>query len=175
MNLLELRGGLVTLSTGLLVVDGGSVTTYSTTATINYAIDGIIRQKTAITNGATPTTDGVTGTTFPLLIGGGSVANVPGKGAIFIWGLNAAGTVKVVMSRIFNLDMQGNVAIGGAGYPVEWPPIPDDFCPFAYQVLKAGATASSSGWTFGSSNWNATGITSSIKNVVYLPTRPQVS
>lgn len=169
MNALELRGGVFCTTSGLLTATGG-VTTYDTTVTINYVIDGKIRTKTAITTGTTPTTDVNTGAAFPALIGGGSVANTPGNGCVVVWGLNAAGTVKCAMGRHQKLDMSGNFVVGP-----EFPAIPDDFCPFAYQVLKAGATASASGVTFGTSNWNATGFTNAIVNVAYLPSRPQVS
>ena len=161
MNLDELRGGLVSLSTGLLTATGG-VTTYDTTATINYAIDGIIRQKTAITTGATPTTDAITGVAFPALL--------PSNGVAVVWGLNAAGTVKVVMGRPAPLDASNNFQRAP-----EFPAIPADFCPFAYQILKLSSAGSANGVVFGSANWNATGFTNSIKNVCWLPSRPQVS
>lgn len=169
MNVLELRGGVLCTTSGLLTATGG-VTTHDTTVTINYIIDGKIRTKTPITTGATPTTDAVTGLAFPLLIGGGSVANTPGQGTVVVWGLNAAGTVRCAQGSIEKLDMQGNFV----NVP-QFPPIPDDFCPFAYQVLKAGATASASGIRFGTNNWNATGFTNVIVNVAFLPSRPQVS
>ena len=169
MNALELRGGLVALSTGLLTATGAE-TVHDTTATINYAIDGIIRQKTAITDGATPTTDINTGLAFPALVGGASVANTPGNGCIVVWGLNAAGAVKCAMGPHQRLDMAGNFVLAP-----QFPNIPDDFCPFAYQVLKAGATASATAIIFGTANWNATGFTNVIKNVAWLPTRPQVA
>ena len=169
MNALELRGGVFCTTSGLLTATGAE-TVHDTTVTINYVIDGKIRTKTAITDGATPTTDIVTGLAFPLLTGGGSVANVPGVGAIVVWGLNAAGTVKCAQGPIEKLDMAGNFVRAP-----QFPTIPDDFCPFAYQVLKAGATASASGIRFGTSNWNATGFTNAIVNVAFLPSRPQVS
>lgn len=169
MNALELRGGVFCTTSGLLTATGAE-TVHDTTVTINYVIDGKIRTKAAITDGATPTTDVNTGAAFPALIGGGSVANTPGNGCVVVWGLNAAGTVKCAMGRHQKLDMSGNFVIAP-----EFPTIPDDFASFAYQVLKAGATASASGVTFGSSNWNATGFTNTIVNVAYLPSRPQVS
>ena len=169
MNVLELRGGVFCTTSGLLTATGAE-TVHDTTVTINYVIDGKIRTKTAITDGATPTTDIVTGAAFPLLTGGGSVANVPGEGAVVVWGLNAAGAVKCAQGPIEKLDMAGNFVRAP-----QFPPIPDEFCPFAYQVLKAGATASAYGIRFGTSNWNATGFTNTIVNVAYLRCRAQVS
>jgi hypothetical protein len=43
----------------------------------------------------------------------------------------------------------------------------------SYIVVKNGSTGSN--WTFGTSNWNATGITLGIQDVMTLTGRPQVS
>lgn len=169
MNNLELRGAAFCTTSGLLTATGAE-TVYDTTVTINYVIDGKIATKTAVTDGATPTTDYVTGAAFPVLIGGGSVANTPGYGCIVVWGLIAGGTVKCMMGKHSRLDMQGNFV-----QAPEWPTVPKEVAVFAYQVLKAGATASASGVTFGTSNWNATGFTNAIVNCAWLPVRPQVS
>ena len=169
LNNLMLRGAAFCTTSGLLTATGAE-TVHDTTVTINYVIDGKIATKTAITDGATPTTDYVTGAAFPALIGGGSVANTPGQGAVVVWGLISGGTVKCIQGAAQALDMSGNFVKAP-----EFPAIPKEFCPFAYQVLKAGATASASGVTFGTSNWNATGFTNAIVNVAVLPSRPQVS
>ena len=168
LNNLSLRGAAFCTTSGLLTATG-AVTTHDTTVTINYVIDGKISTKTAITTGTTPTTDHVTGAAFPALIGGGSVANTPGNGCIVVWGL-IGGNVKCMMGPHERLDMQGNFVRAP-----QFPTVPKDVAVFAYQVLKAGATASASGVTFGTSNWNATGFTNAIVNVAYLPSRPQVS
>ena len=48
--------------------------------------------------------------------------------------------------------------------------------PIAYQILKAGATASATAIVFGTANWNATGFTNAIVNINgTLPERPQVA
>ncbi len=169
MDNLSLRGGLIALSSGLLTATGAE-TVYDTTVIIVYAIDGKAYRKAAVTDGATPTVDANTGVAFPALVGGASVANTPGHGCIVVWGLNAAGTVRCAMGRHADLDMQGNFKVAP-----EFPPIPADFCPFAYQVLKAGATASATAIVFGTANWNATGFTNAIQNVAFLPSRPQVA
>lgn len=168
-NTLNERGANFCTTSGLLTATG-AVTTYDTTVTINYVLDGKIATKTAITTGATVTTDYNTGLAFPALVGGASVANVPGQGAVAVWGLIAGGTVKVVMSKAKALDMQGNFVVAP-----QFPPIPAGFVPFAYQVLKAGATASATAIVFGTANWNATGFTNTIVNVNTLPLRPQVA
>ena len=167
-NLTQRGSGFCTTS-GLLTATGG-VTTYDTTVTINYVIDGKIATKTAITTGTTPTTDYVTGAAFPALVGGASVANTPGNGCVVVWGLIAGGTVKCMMGPHERLDMQGNFVRAP-----QFPSVPKEVVPFAYQVLKAGATASATAIIFGTANWNATGFTNTIVNVSHLPSRPVVS
>lgn len=166
---LELRGSAFCTTSGLLTATGAE-TVHDTTVTINYVIDGKIATKTAITDGATPTTDYVTGAAFPALVGGASVANTPGTGCVVVWGLIAGGTVKCVMGPHERLDMQGNFVRAP-----QFPVVPKELVPFAYQVLKAGATASATAIIFGTANWNATGFTNAIVNVAYLPSRPQVA
>lgn len=159
MNLLELRGAVIATTPGLLALSG-AVNTHTTTATINYAIDGVLRQKTSITGGTTPTTDANTGLAFPAL--------TTSKGTVVVWGLNAAGSVRLAQGTIESLDA-GNAFVRAPQFPA----IPTDFVPFAYSVLKlssAGTTV-----TVGTSNWNATGFTNSTKDVAYLPSRPVVS
>ncbi len=157
-------------TSGLLTATG-AVTTHDTTVTIVYALDGKLKTKTAITTGATPTTDIVTGAAFPILVGGASVANTPGQGAIVVWMLQwSDGAVKCAQGPIEALDMQGNFVNAP-----QFPSVPAGMVPFAYQVLKAGATASATAIRFGTANWNATGFTNAIQNVSFLPSRPQVS
>ena len=156
-------------TSGLLTATGAE-TLHDTTVTINYVINGKIATKTAITDGATPTTDYVTGAAFPSLVGGASVAGANGHGCIVVWGLVAGGTVKCIMGPHEALDASGKFVNAP-----QFPPIPSEFCPFAYQVLKAGATASATTVIFGTANWNATGFTNAIVNVAALPARPQVA
>ena len=89
MNALDLRGGVFCTTSGLLTA-AGAETVHDTTVTINYVLDGKIATKTAITDGATVTTDYNTAAAFPALVGGASVANTPGNGAVAVWGLIAS-------------------------------------------------------------------------------------
>lgn len=157
MDKTALRGQNICTTSGLLTATGG-VTTYDTTVTINYVINGKIATKTAITGGVTPTTDGVSAAAITL------TAN---QARTIVWCLIAGGTVKVLAGDV--------VAWDGVAFqiPPPFPPIPDTYVPFAYQILKAGSTAGTI--TFGSSNWNATGFTNAIVNVAVLPDRPQTS
>jgi hypothetical protein len=158
MQQLDFRGLNMCTTTGLLTATGAE-TVYDTTATIQFCINGKAATKAAVTDGATPVIDGVTGVAPPVL-----TANMA---RMAVWCLNASGAVSVVHG--------GNVAWdGSAAAPMPpFPYIPDDRTPFAYQFLKAGSTAGTI--TFGTSNWNATGFTNAIQNVLVLPEHPQIS
>lgn len=155
----------------------GAETVYDTTGTMLCVLNGNEFTKAAVTDGTTPTLDANTGAAYVALIGGGSVANTPGQGTIFLWMVNSAGTVKVAQALRspghpynFPLDMNGNFTAEG-GKP-NIPPVPEGYVPFAIMTVKAGATASASGWLFGTSNWNATGITITVQDINTLPSRP---
>lgn len=159
MEQTESLGSTGATTSGLLTATGAA-TTYDTTVTVAYAIGGKAYSKTAITGGATPTVDGNAAALTTL------TAN---KGCAMVWCLNAAGTVSVFQGPVQSLD-----GSGGFVTAPEFPAIDlDTYCPFAYQVLKAGSTAGTI--TFGSSNWNATGFTNVIQNVHRLPKRPQTA
>lgn len=147
-------------TTSSLLTATGAETVHDTTVLLNFCINGKAYTKSG-TNAdqATPTTDYNTGVAFPTL-----TAN---QGAVMVWAYNSSGAVKCMMGEIETL-------VGGAFVnPPQFPKVPNDVCPFAYQVLKAGATAGTI--TFGSSNWNATGFTNVIQNVLVLPDRPQIA
>ncbi len=168
MQAQKMVGATFCTTSGLLTA-AGAVTTHDTTVTISYAINGKARTKTAITGGTTPTTDYNTGAAFPVLVGGASVAGAYGHGCTVIWALDASGNVKCMMGKHQALDSAGNFLV-----PSQFPSIPNDVCPFAYQILKAGATAAVN-IAFGTSNWNATGFTNVIQDILCIPDRPQVS
>lgn len=153
------KGGNFCTTSGALTATGAE-TVYDTTISILFAIDGEIYTKTAVTDGATPTTDGNTAAAFTAL-----AAN---EGCVFVWGLNTSGTVSVRQGSVEDLDSAGNFKVAP-----QFPAVPDSICPFAYQVIKNGSTGSA--WTIGTSNWNATGITSTISSVAELPFRPKIS
>lgn len=154
----------VTMCLSKVTLAAGTTTTLSTTGTTTYAIRGKAYTKTAITNGATPTTDWATGNAFI-----GVVANY---GCVFAVGFDASGNVKVVQGTIVPLDSSGAFinAPQYGGFPL-------NFCMIGYIVIKAGATANATtGWIFGTSNLSAvTGITYTFVDTVGVPDRPQVS
>lgn len=143
-------------------LSAGTTTTITTTATVVYAIGGIAYSKGAITNGATPTTDAVTGAAF--------LPVSANQGCTFLFGLDASGNVKVSQGGLQALDATGNFIVSPAV-----PTLPDGVTAFGYLVFKGGATLSGT-WTFGSSNLSGvTGVTFSFKDLITLPGRPQVA
>lgn len=151
-------------TSGLLTATGAE-TVHDTTVTIAFSVDGKALTKTAITDGATPTTDHVTGSAFSALQGAGASAG--GEGCVFVWCLTAAGAVRVIQGPKMDLDADG-AFIGGAP---QFPGIKSDVTPFAYSISKHYGVATS--FTFGADNWNKTGHTHAITNVHTLPRRPQ--
>jgi len=149
------------LSLGNAALTGisGAATTYSSSA-FDLAIDGKVITKAAVAGGTTPTTDGNTG--LPITL----TAN---NGAVVVWGVNAAGTVSV-----YKGDTQALDSAGGFTIAPQFPRVPDTVCAFAYTIHKAGSTTVGT-WTFGTSNWNATGLTHAVNNLADFPARPQVS
>ncbi len=148
----------------------GAETVHDSTVAMNFCINGKAYQKSGTNvDAATPTTDYNTGAAFPVLVGGNSVAGAYGQGCVVVWAYNAALAVKCMMGPRQALDAAGNFIVAP-----QFPAIPDDVCPFAYQVCKAGATAAVN-IAFGTSNWNATGFTQAIVNILAMPARPQVA
>ncbi|HEY5799975.1 MAG TPA: hypothetical protein VIT92_07130 [Burkholderiaceae bacterium] len=152
--------GMNFCTTNSLLTATGAETVHDTTVLLNYAIGGKAYTKSG-TNAdqVTPTVDGSTGLAFTAL-----TAN---KACAMVWCYNSAGAVKVVQGPVVNWN--------GTAFevPPTFPAIPDTLCPFAYQILKAGSTAGTI--QFGTTNWNATGFTNVIQNVLVLPDRPQIA
>jgi hypothetical protein len=140
----------------------GTNASYTTTVTASGVIDGeFVTGLTAQTNAALPTTDVNTAAAFPGLL--------RSQGTVLVWGQNAAGTTQIAQGTIEKLDTAGNFVNNP-----QFPPIPDTMMPFAYQVIKAGLTASATVKLVpGVDNWNSTGYTNSITPIAILPARPQ--
>lgn len=161
MDTLALRP--VTGCLSKVTLAAGTTTTISTTGTTTYAIKSKAYTKAAITNGATPTTDALTGSAFT-----GITAN---QGTVVVIGLDSSGAIKAAQGSVESLDVSGNFIRAP-----QFPLIPDTVCPIGYIVLKGGSTLSGT-WTFGSSNLSSvTGMTYTFVDVLLgLPERPQVS
>ena len=143
-------------------LSAGTTTTYTTANAVTFAIGGIMYNKTAATNAATPTTDATTGNAF--------LPVSANQGSVFVFGYDKSGNIKVSQGQVLALDVAGNFLIAP-----QFPAIPDTVCPFGYLVFK-GASNLSGTWTFGSSNLSGvTGATYSFGNLCTLPGRPDVA
>jgi hypothetical protein len=153
INMCLAKAGLTGLS--------GAATTFTTAVAITYSVHGKAFSKAAVAGGVTPVVDFVTGLAISLLMN---------QGTVVVWCLDAAGNVAALGGSIEALDQLGNFK---SGYPA-FPSVPDHLTAFAYSHHKAGSTAVGT-WTFGVSNWNATGLTHTSQDVITLPSRPQAA
>lgn len=153
----------LTLALGKATLAAGTGSSLSSTGTLGFAIKGKAYSHAALSNTATPTTDATTGAAF--------VPIVTNYGAVIVIGYNAAGTLIACQGPLSALDSSGAFITA----PL-FPAVPDTMCPIGYQIIKAGSTASASGWVFGTSNQaSVTGITYTLVDVVTLPATPQIS
>lgn len=162
------RGITIALNKPALVT--GTTSTITTTVTSSHVCNGKFQTpQTALTNAVTPTTDYNTGAAFPALNG----TATEGEGCVIVYaylegGADGIASVKCMQGKKQALDASGNFKIAP-----QFPNIPNNVTPFAYQVLKQYGSATSV--TFSSSSWNATGYTNAIVHVAQLPMTPQVS
>lgn len=135
----------------------GAATTYSTSL-FGFAINGDNYAKAAVAGGTTPTTDGASGSAMTL------TAN---QAAAFVWAVDSSGTVKVYKGP--TVTWTDTTASSTA---CQLPVLPGNVAPFAAHTVQAGSTTSGT-WTFGSSNWNATGISAiTVRNLCQLRNTP---
>lgn len=143
----------------------GTTTTITTTVAAMYSISGKIYTKAAITNGATPTTDIMTGAAFvPLPI---PTSAADAKGCVFVVAFNAGGDIKVAQGPLVNV---ADVTNGDAMYVM--PELADSLCPVGYIIVKGSADQVAT-WTFGTNNLSSvTGITYVFGNLSSMPAQP---
>lgn len=139
----------LTAALGVFALSGltAGATTYSSAATA-YSINGRAVSFGAQNGVAFPTTDLNTGVQYAGLV----AANT---GTVFVVGCQlGVTTMKCVQGSVEALDASGNFI----NVP-KFPSLPDNFCPTAYFIAKAGATFVATAWYPGTTNWNTTGMT----------------
>lgn len=162
----KLLGSGLTINLSNAGLAAGTTTTYSTTATTAHAIRGIFGTTLAAqTNTASPTTDVNTGAAF--------VAMAANQACCYLWGVNAAGAIKVAQGSIVDTEVGVTTTAGAFKLAPQFPAIPDDFCPIGYCTVRTSPTGSA--FTFGTTQWAASGITTTFKNISMLPSRPQIA
>lgn len=145
----------------------GTTSTYTTTAATSVSINGKFGTAlSAQTNTASPTTDATTGAAF--------VALTANQATVLVWGVNAAGAIKLAQGSIVPTETGITTTAGAFINAPQFPALPDDFCPIAYNLVRTSPTGSA--FTAGTTAWAASGITcSTAKNISSLPDRPQVA
>jgi hypothetical protein len=159
MDKLTLAGATAYLGKAGLTGISGAATTQSSDAGV-FALRGKAITHAADSGVATGATDYVTGLAATL---------TTSQARVVVFGLNASDAVKWVAGEVVALDPAGLFLDAP-----EFPNVPDDICPFAYVIVKGGATLSGT-FTVGSSNWNTTGMTYVVTDVFVLPDRPQIA
>jgi hypothetical protein len=162
----KLTGASLTINLSNAGLAAGTTSTYSTTATTAHAINGIFGTTLAAqTNTASPTTDINTGAAF--------VAQAANQACVYLWGVNAAGAIKVAQGSIVATEVGVTTTAGAFIQAPQFPATPEDFCAIGYCTVWTSPTGSA--FTFGSTAWAASGITTTFKNVSTLPQRPQIA
>lgn len=144
----------ITMCLGKVTLAAGTTTTLSNTGTTTYAVKSKPYTKAAMANAASPTTDVNSGAAFNAL--------AASQACLFLVGLDKDGNVKVAQGNIVDLNSDNSLR----DLP-NVPGLPPTVCPIGYVLAKNGSTGSS--WTFGSSNWTATGMTAVFGDLVGLP------
>lgn len=155
----EIAGLNMALGFANLTGLSGAATTFTTSA-FPYSLRGKAYNNGAVAGGATPTTDFLTG--LPITL-------VAGQGRAVLWCVDAAGNERAIAGPVVALDANGAFID-----PPQLPQIPDTLCPFAYSLHRADPTTVGT-WTFGVSNWNATGLVHVAQSLSTYPDRAQVS
>lgn len=161
-KLLNAGGTFNHINAGVVV---GTTNTYTMPAATSCSIRGAFGTPLAIQSanaGVTPTTDATTGAAF--------VPVLANQATVLVWGVNAAGAMKIAQGSIVPTEVGVTTTVGAFISAPQFPALPEDFCPIAYQLVRVSPTGAT--FTTGTTSWAASGITcSTIKNIATLPDR----
>lgn len=185
----SIAGGNVVLNKAGLTGLSGAATTVSTSAgggatSLIFMNQGKAYQKANLAGAATPINDAASasavvgtaasGSAFRPLVAQQAPAGLStvyaGSACVFVFGFDPSGNLRVAQGQVVNYtDTSANSTV------CPFPQLPDWFTPFAYAVIKL-VSATAATWTFGTSNWNATGVTVDTPvDVCVLPAVPPVT
>ncbi len=144
----------------------GAATTYSTSATaLSFCVNSIMATKAQASGAATPTTGAISAAAITL---------TASKARFVVWAINVSGTVSCHEGPVVDLDTEDDSFIDGRlpAYPaIDYK----TYCVISTQLIKAASTTVGT-WTFGTDNWNATGLSHNIiDHPGILPDRPKQS
>jgi len=157
---LPLEGLTMALNSGAMVVDDGA-TTYDIGTAVNFALDGAAYLKATVSNGTTPVLDGTTGAAF--------VPVLPDQACVLVFALDAAGAVSLHQADSVTVDADSDVLDVAAQLPLIDL---NTYCPIAYVLYQTAGNSAAAGLKPGTDNWNATGLTSTVVNLIVYPSRP---
>lgn len=136
----------------------GTTVTITHSNAISFAVDGLIYSKASASNDTLDVaTDATTGLAF--------LPQAASTGCVYVVGLNAAGQLIAAQGTIVDLDSGNEYET----YP-QFPALVDDFCAIGYILVRNSSAGSA--WTFATTNWTTTGITTGFQGVTTLPARP---
>ena len=141
----------------------GTTSTYTTAVTTTCSFKGKFGTTLAAqTNTASPTADAMTGAAF--------VPVLANQATVLVWGVNEAGAIKCAQGSIVPTEIGVTTTVGAFISAPQFPSLPEDFCPIAYQLVRVSPTGAT--FTAGTTQWAASGITCSVaKNIATLPDR----
>jgi hypothetical protein len=145
----------------------GTGSSFTSTVTTAGIINGkFVTTLAAQTNAASPTTDANTGLAFNAL--------QPNQCCALVFGQTAAGALRLVQGPIIACALGVTTTPGALINDPQFPPLPNDFLPLAYTIVKTAPSAVP--WIPGTGAWAASGVVAStFQNIGALPARPQVS
>lgn len=149
-------------------ITAGTTSTYTITTTTRCVING--KYATAIVAASN-----ITNVTTDINTGAAFVPMVDDQECVFVIGQPVAGVaMQVAQGSIVN-TLVGVTTTPGAAINTyaQFPALPDNFCPLAYCVVKTAP--SSSGFTWGTTGFDASGLDDTWVDVGVLPDRPQFS
>lgn len=167
---------MIPLDTGLT---NGSGTTLTLGAVGPYCIRGKAYTQAAVSAVQPSLTDLATSATIAGI--------AAGYGAVILIGATSSESTTLRMIKGPSVALEANTAAytpGSFTVPPQFGPMPDNFCPFGYVVVKVATDyTSGASYTFGSSNTTATGAQNSAAtahantfvSIMALPDRPQTS
>ena len=162
----------LTLNHTSMALVAGTTNTLTSTVTSVCSIGGkFATTKGAMTNSSFATegitADFATGNAFIPLT---STATA-GSGCVLLFGITAAGAVRVVQGPIVATELGVTTTPGAFIAAPAFPPVPDGFCPVAYTVVRTSPSVAT--FTVGTSSWANNSTT--FQNIATVPARPQIA